>query len=339
MVKRPIARLAVSVTVLLLLAWSASALAQTAPAKLLGPVEVGSGIDAAYAQFVVAERHGFWKTCGVDVRLKLFPSGQEALEAVLANRLAMTLNGQANHPIAHSKGGKVYMIAENERSGVQFGAAGVGIKAPKDLEGKTVGTQFGTSPEYHMRRYFEHYGLDPNRLTVKNVQFADLMPALAKGDIQAFFAFDPHLTRAAKEVPNATVFHRSGEDNVFFLRTYLGVSETVVNDPKLAQALVCGVVKAGEWVNAHRREAAEILAPRARLKLEEALVFINYFDYGVTFNDASVDELRGVEKFFRGKGIITGPITYRTLVRPEFLEAASPSRVLITGDNATLLGK
>jgi hypothetical protein len=59
----------------------------------------------------------------------------------------------------------------------------------------------------------------------------------------------------------------------------------------------------------------------------------------VTFNDASVDELRGVEKFFRGKGIITGPITYRTLVRPEFLEAASPSRVLITGDNATLLGK
>jgi len=339
MAKRPVVRVVVSVAVLVLLAWSPPSLAQTAPAKLLGPVEVGSGIDASYAQFVVAERHGFWKTCGVDVRLKLFPSGQEALEAVLANRLAMTLNGQANHPIAHSKGGKVFMLAENERSGVQFGAAGVGIKAPKDLEGKTVATQFGTSPELHMRRYFEHYGLDASRITVKNVQFPDLLPALAKGDIQAFFAFDPHLTRAAREVPNATVFHRSGEDNVFFLRTYLGASESVVSDPKLAQALVCGVVKAGEWTNAHRREAAEILAPRARLKPEEALAFVNYFDYGVTFNDASLDELRGVEKFFRAKGIITGPISYRALVRPEFLEAVSPSRVLLTGDNAALLGR
>jgi taurine transport system substrate-binding protein len=338
MTRRSVAGLVLLLVPLLLLGGWEPALAQ-APAKLLGPVEVGSGIDAAYAQFVVAEKLGFWKACGVDVRLRLFPSGQEALEAVLANRIAMTLNGQANHPIAHSKGGKVYMIAENERSGLQFGAAGVGIKAPKDLEGKTVGTQFGTSPEYHMRRYFEHYGLDVSRITVKNVQFADLMPALAKGDIQAFFAFDPHLTRAAKEVPQATVFHRSGEDNVFFLRTYLGVSESVVAEPKLAQALVCGVVKAGEWVNSHRREAAEILAPRARLRMEEALVFVNYFDYSVTFNDASVDELRGVEKFFRGKGIITGPISYRVLVRPEFLEAVDPLRVLITGENAALLGR
>jgi ABC-type nitrate/sulfonate/bicarbonate transport system substrate-binding protein len=275
----------------------------------------------------------------VDARLKLFPSGQEALEGVLANRVGMTLNGQANHPIAHAKGGKVYMVAENERSGTQFGAAGVGIKGPKDLEGKTVGTQLGTSPEYHLRRYIEHHGLDANRITVKNVQFPELMPALARGDIQAFFAFDPHLTRAAKEVPNATVFHRSGEDNVFFLRTYLGISEAVAAEPKLAQGLVCGVVKAGEWINAHRREAAEILAARARLKTEEALAFINYFDYAVTFNDASVDEVRGVEKFFRGKGIITGPVSFRTLMRPEFLEAASPSRVLLTGDDATLLGR
>src|SRR5262249_329577 len=134
-------------------------------------------------------------------------------------------------------------------------------------------------------------------------------------------------------------------DNVFFLRTYLGASESVVSDPKLAQALVCGVVKAGEWTNAHRREAAEILAPRARLKPEEALAFVNYFDYAVTSNHASLhhraslDELRGVAKFFRAKGIITGPISYRALVRPEFLEAVDPLRVLLTGDNAALLGR
>ena len=73
-------------------------------------------------------------------------------------------------------------------SGMQFGAVGVGIEKPKDLEGKIVGTALGSGPEFYLRLYIEHYGLSENKITIKNVPFPDLTAALARGDIDAFFA-------------------------------------------------------------------------------------------------------------------------------------------------------
>jgi NitT/TauT family transport system substrate-binding protein len=156
----------------LLLAFGASVLAQPAGApKPLGSLTLGVGIDASYASVVVAVHKGQMKKHGIDATLKVFPSGQEALEAVLTGQADFTGNGQYNIPLVAAKGGNIKIIAEYERSDQQFGAAGkASINSPADLLGKKVGTQFGTSPDYYYHLYTKFYGLDESKITLVNVR-------------------------------------------------------------------------------------------------------------------------------------------------------------------------
>lgn len=300
---------------------------KAAPAKAVGSVILGVGIDAAYASLIAGAKKGLFQKHGVDASVRVFPSGQESLEAVLTGQADTTGNGQYNIPLVAAKGGKIKIIAEYERSDQQFGVAAKStIKTPKDLEGKKVGTQFNTSPEYYYRLYVQKYGLDESKIAFQNIAFAQLVPALAKGDIDAFFAFEPHLTRAVEAAPGTHILHRSGQDGVMPLRVYLGVSEKVYTNKDLAVAMLKGIVEAGDWSNSNREEVAKILADEYKMKPEDAKRYVGYFDYSARFDKASLDELDRVNKFLADKKIVPQAPDLSKFVTTEFMKEAAPAR-------------
>ena len=313
----------------LLPAFGGSVMAQPATApKPLGSLTLGVGIDASYASVVVAVQKGQMKKYGIDATLKVFPSGQEALEAVLTGQADFTGNGQYNIPLVAAKGGNIKIIAEYERSDQQFGAVGkASINSPADLLGKKVGTQFGTSPDYYYHLYTKFYGLDESRITLVNLQFTQLVPALARGDIDAFFAFEPHLTRALDSVPGAKVIHRSGQNGVMPLRVYAGVSQKVYSNPEMAVAFLKAMREAGDWANAHRDETARLLSQEFKIKPEDAKRFVGYFDYSVRFDKASLAELERVNQFLVERKLVPVAPDLSKFVTTEFMKVAAPTRI------------
>ena len=301
--------------------------AQT-PAPPVGSVIIGSSVDASSASLVVAVKKGFFQKHGVDATLKVFPSAQEALESVLTGQVDTTANGPFNIPPVAARGGKIRIIAELERSDLQFGvAAKAGIKSPKDLIGKKVGTQFNTSTEYYYHLYAAKYGLDESAITLQNIAFPQLVPALAKGDIDAFFAFEPLMTRALDNVPGSAVMHRSGQDSVMPLLVYLGVSEKLYGNKALAVAFLKGMVEAGDWANANRDETAALIATEFRMKPEDAKRFVGYFDYSVRWNRNSMDELERVNKFMTERKVVAQSPDLSKVVLSDYLREAAPTRV------------
>jgi taurine transport system substrate-binding protein len=309
-------------------AFACIASAQT-PAPTVGSVIIGSSVDASSASLVVGVKKGFFQKHGVDATLKVFPSAQEALESVLTGQVDTTANGPFNIPPVAARGGKIRIIAELERSDQQFGAAArAGIKAPKDLLGKKVGTQFNTSTEYYYHLYAAKYGLNESAITLQNIAYSQLVPALAKGDIDAFFAFEPLLTRALDNVSGSTVIHRSGQDGVMPLLVYLGVSEKLYSNKALAVAFLKGMVEAGDWANANRDETASLIATEFRMKPEDAKRFVGYFDYSVRWNKNSLDELERVNKFMTERKVVAQSPDLSKIVQSEYLKEAAPARVL-----------
>ena len=75
-----------------------------APAKSLGSLVLGSGIDASYASIVVGVRKGFFKNHGIDAELKVFASGQEALDAVLTGQAGFRGQWPVQHPARGGQG-------------------------------------------------------------------------------------------------------------------------------------------------------------------------------------------------------------------------------------------
>ena len=309
-------------------AFAASAALAQAPARAVGSVIIGTGIDAASASLVVGVKKGLFQKHGVDATFKVFQSGQEALEAVLTGQVDATANGPFNIPPVAARGGKIRIIAELERSELQFGvAAKAGIKQPADLIGKKVGTQFNTSPDYYFRLYAKKFGLDESKIALQNISFPQLVPALAKGDIDAFFAFEPHITRAVDTVPGATVMHRSGQDGVMPLLVYLGASEKLYSSKALGVAFLKGLVEAGDWANANRDETAAIIAAEFKLKPEDAKRFVGYFDYAVRWNKNSMEELERVNKFMTDRKLIAQTADLAKVVILDYLKEAAPGRV------------
>jgi taurine transport system substrate-binding protein len=300
----------------------------SAASPRLGSLVLGVGIDAAYASVLAAAKEGFMQRHGIDASIKIFPSGQEALEAVLTGQADFTGNGQYNIPLVAAKGGNIKIIAEYERSDQQFGAVGsASIRKPTDLLGKRVGTQFGTSTEYYYHLYTQHYGLNESKITLVNLQFAQLVPALARGDIDAFFAFEPHLTRATQAVPGAHVFHRSGDDGVMPLRVYAGVSQKVYSDDALAVAFLKGLIEAGDWANAHRDETAQLVSQEFKIPPADARRFVGYFDYGVRFDGAALAELERVNRYLVARKLVPTGLELSQFVTTKFMKEADPSRL------------
>ncbi len=302
--------------------------AAMATSPVLGSLVIGTGIDASYASVQVAVRNGFMKRNGIDASLKVFPSGQEALEAVLTGQSDFAGNGQYNIPLVAAKGGNIKIIAEYERSDKQFGAvAKASITKPADLLGKRVATQFGTSPEYYYHLYTQHYGLDENKITLVNLNFAQMVPALAKGDIDAFFAFEPHLTRATDNVPDTRILARSGDDGVMPLRVYAGVSQKVYSNKALAVAFLKALIEAGDWANAHHDETAQMVSQAFKIKAADARRFVGYFDYRVQFDKASLAEIDRVNQYLVQHKIVATKPDLAKFVTTEFMREADPSRL------------
>jgi ABC-type nitrate/sulfonate/bicarbonate transport system substrate-binding protein len=317
--------------VLLGLAWTGAS-AQTStpstPAKPLGSLVLGSGIDASYASVVVGVRKGFFKSQGIDAELKIFASGQEALDAVLTGQADFAGNGQYNIPLVAAKGGNIKIIGEYESSNQQFGAVAKNdIVKPQDLIGRKVGTQFGTTPEYYYRLYLQKYGIDPKQITLVNVQFAQLAPAIARGDIDAFFAFDPHLTRAIAAAPGLHILHRSGDDNVMKLRVYAGVSQKVYANKDLAVAFLKGLGEAGMWANAHQDETAQLISEEFKLPIDDAKKYVRYFDYTMTLDKESREEIAKVSAYLVQQKIVATPPDLSKFVTTEFMQVAYPGKL------------
>lgn len=305
----------------------AAAIAQPA-ATPLGSLVLGSGIDASYASIVVGVRKGIFKKHGIDADLKVFASGQEALDAVLTGQADFAGNGQYNVPLVAAKGGNIKIIAEFESSNQQFGAvAKANINKPQDLIGKKVGTQFGTSPEYNYRLYLQKYGIDSKQVTLVNVQFAQLIPAIARGDIDAFFAFEPHLTRAIAAAPGVHLLHRSGDDGVMKLHVYAAVSQKVYSNKDLAVAFIRGLAEAGTWANTHQDETAQLISDEFKLPLEDARKYVRYFDYTVNFDKASRDELSRVSAYLVAQKIVPAAPDLSKFINTEFMQAAFPDKL------------
>lgn len=70
-------------------------------------------------------------------------------------------------------------------------AAISGINGAQDLVGKSVAYPKGTAGEYYMDQYFQHYGISRDALKLVNVATPEMVPLLARGDVQAIFAWEP----------------------------------------------------------------------------------------------------------------------------------------------------
>ena len=297
-----------------------------------GAVTVAVAPSVDMALLIIAVKKGFLEKQGLRAQMKVFESSPKAVEALVAGQADITENTEPPHLAARARGAKVVQVMTAYVSGQTNGSVinGATIKKPEDFVGKTIGVQRGSGANYHLVWFLERNKIPADKVTVTYMAAPDQIAALARNDIQAFFSWEPFLTRAQESVPNARILARATDDGLEFRGNVLMREDMAKNDRDTAIKVVKGLIETADWMTANKPEAAKVANEVLRAPSEEEVVkqLLNFKWVGDFKKSAKEQELKIAEW-----GVAIGLFPTKdakalvdAIIYPDIIKAAAPNR-------------
>jgi ABC-type nitrate/sulfonate/bicarbonate transport system substrate-binding protein len=294
----------------------------------LKKVPTSTGIDALFAPFVVAAESKIFEKYGLETSFKPFDDGNVALDAILTGSSDIGATTELGGLSRWDKGGKLYVTSYSSTSGQQIGLAGrEEIKKPEDLIGRTVAYPRASGGHLYFIRYVKKYNLPVDKIKVKLLQAPEMVAALERRDIDAFFLWQPWLDKAAQLVQGARVLARSGDDNIFILTSYDYYSQGLIDDPPRAVAATRALIEATDFCATNLDEAARLTGKAFRIPEADMKLYMSRMRYRVEMpKDVVLGNFRGAAELAQAEGIIKRMPDWDDFIRPQFMQEAAPDR-------------
>jgi ABC-type nitrate/sulfonate/bicarbonate transport system substrate-binding protein len=240
-----------------------------------GPVEkitVGTGTDAKSALLFIAQHYGYFSRHGLEVNLKIHPSGKIACEQLRAGSIdianatdfVVVESVFAGFKSLRCLGGiaaadDIIIIARKDR----------GIQAPGDLRGKRIGVPLGTVAEFFLNRFLTFHSL-----TLRDVEVVDSNPgglgeALASGRVDSVIIWErygvPIKNRLGDQVIN---WPGQGGQKYYWL--LMGTEALAASRPEVLERLFRALEQAEKFLQSHPKEGIGIIAQK--IDLDPAMV-------------------------------------------------------------------
>jgi ABC-type nitrate/sulfonate/bicarbonate transport system substrate-binding protein len=314
--------------VLLLAVGSTSA----ALAQDTGKVVLGWAANLQTAPIVVAIEKGYFRDEGLDVQSVRFVTGREALEALLGGQLDLGFMAEFPPVIGALREQQFRVVTTlSDYSGNRIiGTANGGFTGIRDLEGKKIGTTLGSNNDYFTQLVLRKYGV---KATVVNVAPADIVPALARGDIDAGVPF-PDFYQKARTALGSNYRDVVSKDYVAWF--VVAASMDLLNKrPGDLKKFLSALIKADEFIKANPVEAQELLAKEMTGLADLAQIKTMWPEagYRVGLNDKLLDLMVDEGKWILDRGLIKGvkadPSVFRQYIADGPMKALDQSRVTL----------
>jgi NitT/TauT family transport system substrate-binding protein len=285
-----------------------------------------AGFDVGYAPFYVADKERLFEKEGVNVSIKYFVSGKEAVDALVAGAGVMAVSGGTPAITPGVAGAPVVVVAPiawNDRN-IKL-VVGPGITGAADLKGKRIGYQFGSQGHLYFQRYLVKNGLASTDVVAANVKADALPPAFARGDIQGVVVWEPHAGKALQSVPGARVLADEG-----VLRNYQLITmrrDFVAAQPEAARKILRAVLKASEFVGKNPQRAAEHVAQVGKIPADQIRSLFPLFEYNPIVDREFMDVITDVAQFLYTQGAAKRSVTAQDLVDLRLLREVDSRRV------------
>ena len=152
----------------------------------------------------MAIERGLYKAEGLDVTYRLFPSGTTAFQTFQTGQGDIVMSGDLpSVQYFFRVNGNYRTIAAIERDARGYVViASKSIGKPSDFVGKTIATRVGSTGSWFISEYLARNGVDPAKVTVKNLDTQVLPAALCGGEIAGFFIWQPIGSRTLEICPD-----------------------------------------------------------------------------------------------------------------------------------------
>lgn len=257
-----------------LLGLGASALILAAPGKgrsqsRLQKMSVFTGTTPQFGNLYAAYEKGFFEKEGLPLELIIFASGSVASEAFQAGRGNAIDSGDTPALRLWNRGAGIGICTGASYGHYSVVVARKTMNAPADFRGKKVGVLLGSTAEYFAKLYLASGNVDPKDVDIINLQPAEMVTGITRGDIDAFVLWEPFGTRAMEASKDVHVV-TNGEK--YFLEWLITTTTPEFLRTREAElvAYVRALDAASRWCNENREESIRVVAKY--LKLDPRLV-------------------------------------------------------------------
>ena len=149
-------------------------------------------------QVDVAIAKGYFEEAGLDVEFVSFRTGREGFEAMIGGQVDVTFMAEFPAAVGALTGQDFAVIGDLARftgSRVISNVASGEVATPADLAGKRIGTTIGTNVNFYLDQVLSNAGVEAE---IVGAAPPDLVPALARGDLDAIVPFPTFYSAAAQ---------------------------------------------------------------------------------------------------------------------------------------------
>lgn len=210
----------------------------------------------------VAQDRGLFSRNGLDVTLVKYDTGAAALGGTLEGEADIGF-GITEFPVVGSalNGTEVRIIGTAARIEQQYlvGRRDRGIERVSDLQGKRVGTTFGTIAQFYLGRFLELNGLGMDDVTAVDLKTpAEWENAVSEGIVDAIVTAQPYADLASQHLgDNAIVWPVQGGQRIFGL---IVASEAwITGHPEPVGRFLMSMADAEDYATSHPSEAKVIM--------------------------------------------------------------------------------
>ncbi len=271
------------------------------------PLRVAVSQSPLSLPFYVAEHQGYFSQEGLQLSIHNVIGGHRTMQQLLEGGADLATSSESVVMFNSFQRTDFRVLASfvsSDDDSKIVTRANSGINTPAGLVGKRIGTVMGGSSHYYVEMLLLMNGVDPKRVTLRNLQPEAMAEALRRGDVDAIAVWEPFAYKTLKSVPGARLLAGKGWYRMYFNlvvhQKHLGTRDGEIG--KLLRALE----RAEKFINTQPQKAKGILLER--LKLDNA--FIDWmwprYTYRLALDQALITTLEGEARWARQGGLVKG---------------------------------
>lgn len=299
-------------------AWTLQARAQgAAPTDAPAQLRIGYQKSAANLVIVKESRWLEQRLPGTQVRWIEFPAGPQLLEALSVGSLEFGLTGDSPPVFAQAAGKDLlYVGAEPPKpdSSALLVLADSPLKGLRDLKGRKIAVQKGSSAHYLLVRAVEKAGLQWSDIEPAYLTPADARAAFERKSVDAWAIWDPFY--AATELAIKPRVLATGRDLASNNSFYLASRAFVTAHERTLQVLFEELTRADRFAQERRPEAIKLIAAFSGLDAGVVSLFLQRRPPSPVgpLSAATIKDQQRVADAFHRLGLIPRPVTVADIV-------------------------
>ena len=288
-------------------------------------VKIAVGVDPVYTPWWVAQEKGFYKKHGIKADITQFSGGPALTDATMAGDTDISSSGTATW-MPRIVRGSIVVLGTMATSTRNYGMAALSrIKTLSDLKGKKVGTVGGSSTDYLWHLVSRKLDAPDTAFELVSVQPPELIPSLDRGDVDAFFCWEPWPARAVEISGKDKVHILATSGDVGYLLNFIVAANKkfVEAKPEVTVRVLAALREAIEYQNANPPEAVRIGAESNKLKPDMSAFVIGLYKFGLGQPPEMEAAAKTEEAWLRVKERLKGdPIDWSKTIDLQYLNRA-----------------